>query len=144
MAVRGDRDHPISRGYLCPKGRALLEQHDHPDRLRGSSRRLPDGTFAAISSEAAMDEIASRLMSLIARHGPSAVAPHRHRPAVLDVDFDAADRVAESAEGLVGLHHAGARARSRRRHGYPLVPNEVNETARRKPGRRVELAVGLS
>jgi anaerobic selenocysteine-containing dehydrogenase len=74
VAVRGDRDHPISRGYLCPKGRALLEQHDHPDRLRGSRRRLPDGTFAAISSEAAMDEIASRLMALIARHGPSAVA----------------------------------------------------------------------
>ena len=48
LAVRGDRDHPVSRGYLCPKGRALLEQHDHPDRLRGSRRRRPDGTFAPI------------------------------------------------------------------------------------------------
>ena len=33
VRVRGDRDHPITRGYLCPKGRALPKMHHHPQRL---------------------------------------------------------------------------------------------------------------
>ena len=28
--VRGDPDHPVSRGYTCPKGRAAGEVHHHP------------------------------------------------------------------------------------------------------------------
>lgn len=31
--VRGDPDHPVSRGYTCPKGRALPAWHHSPDRL---------------------------------------------------------------------------------------------------------------
>ena len=33
IRVRGDRDHPISRGYLCPKGRGLPAIHHHPKRI---------------------------------------------------------------------------------------------------------------
>jgi predicted molibdopterin-dependent oxidoreductase YjgC len=33
VAVRGDRDHPVTRGYLCPKGRALPRMHHDPRRL---------------------------------------------------------------------------------------------------------------
>jgi anaerobic selenocysteine-containing dehydrogenase len=33
VEVRGDPDHPISRGYTCAKGRALGEWHHRPDRL---------------------------------------------------------------------------------------------------------------
>lgn len=32
-AVRGDPDHPVTRGYTCAKGRALGEMHHAPDRL---------------------------------------------------------------------------------------------------------------
>jgi anaerobic selenocysteine-containing dehydrogenase len=73
-AVRGDRDHVVSQGYLCVKGRELAAQHEHPSRLRGARRRLPDGSFVTIASEAAMDEVAARLAALIARDGPTAVA----------------------------------------------------------------------
>src|SRR5262245_37092647 len=74
IAVRGDRDHVVSQGYLCVKGRELIEQHTHPSRLRAWSRRMPDGTFADTASELAMDEIAARLAALIERDGPSAIA----------------------------------------------------------------------
>src|SRR5262245_9752720 len=74
IAVRGDRDHVVSQGYLCVKGRELIEQHTHPSRLRGAKRRMPDGGFADIASELAMDAIAARLSAIIARDGPSAVA----------------------------------------------------------------------
>ena len=32
--VRGDRDDVFSQGYLCPKGAALKDLDDDPDRLR--------------------------------------------------------------------------------------------------------------
>jgi anaerobic selenocysteine-containing dehydrogenase len=74
LSVRGDKDHPISQGYLCVKGRALIEQHDHPDRLRAARKRQADGSWEDIASQRAMDEVADRLQRLIARDGPSAVA----------------------------------------------------------------------
>jgi anaerobic selenocysteine-containing dehydrogenase len=74
VAVRGDRDHVVSQGYLCVKGRELIEQHTHPSRLRGAKKRTADGDFADIASEAAMDEVAARLGELIARDGPGSIA----------------------------------------------------------------------
>ena len=33
IRVRGDRDHPLSQGYTCAKGRALPAMHHHPRRI---------------------------------------------------------------------------------------------------------------
>ena len=74
VAVRGDKHHLVSQGYLCVKGQQLLEQHTHPERLRGARKRLADGSFREIPSEAAMDEVAARLGEILARDGPRAVA----------------------------------------------------------------------
>src|SRR5262245_43831929 len=74
VAVRGDKAHPISAGYLCVKGRELLAQHVHLERLRGTRKRLPDGAFRDLPSEAAMDEIAGQLRGIIDRDGPTAIA----------------------------------------------------------------------
>src|SRR4029450_7529466 len=80
LAVRGDRDHVVSQGYLCVKGREPADPHTHPSRLRGAKRRTADGTFVDIASETAMDEVAMRLSALIARDRPSAipVSPGTH------------------------------------------------------------------
>ena len=72
--VTGDRNAPLYEGYTCPKGRALPEHHNGPSRLLSSRKRGPDGTYAPISSDDAMDEIAQRVQSIIARHGPRSVA----------------------------------------------------------------------
>jgi anaerobic selenocysteine-containing dehydrogenase len=74
VAVRGDHEHPVSQGYLCVKGRALIEQHDDPDRVRSARRRLADGTFVDVPSETALDEVAARLGDIVARDGATAVA----------------------------------------------------------------------
>lgn len=34
LGIRGDRDDVFSHGFLCPKGYALKELHEDPDRLR--------------------------------------------------------------------------------------------------------------
>ncbi|RAV11310.1 molybdopterin dinucleotide-binding protein [Mycolicibacterium sp. GF69] len=72
--VTGDPDNPMFKGYSCAKGRALPEIHNNPHRLLHSQKRQPDGTYASIDAEVAMDEIATRLQDLIATHGPRSVA----------------------------------------------------------------------
>ena len=46
LHVHGDPDHPLSQGYLCPKGRALGAMHHDPARLSGSFVRR-EGMLAA-------------------------------------------------------------------------------------------------
>lgn len=72
--VRGDPENPLYHRYTCVKGRALPEQHNHPDRLLHSLKRQPDGSYAPISSERAIDEIAARLRQILDEHGPLAIA----------------------------------------------------------------------
>lgn len=72
--VTGDPDNPMFKGYTCAKGRALPEIHNNPARLLHSQKRRPDGTYAPVDSERAMDEIADRLRELIDLHGPRSVA----------------------------------------------------------------------
>src|SRR5262245_18256533 len=86
VAVRGDRDHALSRGFTCEKGRELPAQHSHPDRLRGSLRRGANG-FEPIPSELALDEIAQRLAAIIERHGPRSVALYNGTKAWANVGY---------------------------------------------------------
>jgi anaerobic selenocysteine-containing dehydrogenase len=74
LDVRGDREHVVSQGYLCVKGRELAAQHESPARLRSTRRRGADGAFADVPSEVAMDEVAARVAAIVARDGPNAIA----------------------------------------------------------------------
>ncbi len=72
--VAGDPQNPLFKGYTCPKGRALPEFHNNPERLLHSQQRQADGTFAPIEVERAMDEIADKLRELVQTYGPRSVA----------------------------------------------------------------------
>jgi anaerobic selenocysteine-containing dehydrogenase len=74
VKVIGDVENPMYHGFTCVKGRALPEQHNHPDRLLHSVKRMPDGTFAPIPVEQAMDEIAARVRDIVDESGPRSVA----------------------------------------------------------------------
>ncbi len=87
LAVRGDRDHAISQGFTCEKGRQLPNQHHDPHRLRATLWRAPDGSFAEVPSDTAMDEVAARLQDIIAEHGPRAVALYNGTKSWSNVSF---------------------------------------------------------
>lgn len=72
--VRADRENPMSNGYACMKGLHSDEMHNGADRLLHTMKRMPDGGFARIAVEDALDEIAEKLRILIDRHGPDSVA----------------------------------------------------------------------
>ena len=49
IKLRPDPDHPLSRGYACPKGIAMAEVQNDPDRVTHPLRRTPDGEFERVS-----------------------------------------------------------------------------------------------
>jgi len=74
VAVKGDKENPLSQGYVCFKGLQAEEAHHGPARLLRPLKRQADGSFAGIGSEQALDEISDKLRDIVARHGPEAVA----------------------------------------------------------------------
>jgi len=81
VSVRGDDDDPFSRGYICPKGTALADLHDDPDRLQRPVVR--DGsTWRELAWDAAFDLVASRLGAVRDAHGKDAIAVYQGNPTV--------------------------------------------------------------
>jgi len=75
VSIRGDDADPFSNGYLCPKGVALKDLHEDPDRLRQPMRRRADRSgFDPVGWDEAFEEIARRLPPLRAQYGADAVA----------------------------------------------------------------------
>jgi anaerobic selenocysteine-containing dehydrogenase len=71
--LRPDPDHPLSRGYACPKGIAMQEVQNDPDRVTHPLRRMPDGDFRRVSWEQALSDIAARLRRVLVERGPGGV-----------------------------------------------------------------------
>jgi anaerobic selenocysteine-containing dehydrogenase len=73
IRVRGDAEHPLSRGYACPKGRALGALHHDPRRLntplvgRAGARRR-------VGWDEMLDDLAMRVHDAIDAYGPDSVA----------------------------------------------------------------------
>ena len=48
--LRPDEDHPLSQGFACPKGIAMTEVQNDPDRVLYPQRRAPpDGRASSAS-----------------------------------------------------------------------------------------------
>ena len=60
VAVEGDGQDVLSRGYLCPKGALIGELHADPDRLRRPRVRR-DGRLVDADWDEAFEVVADRL-----------------------------------------------------------------------------------
>ncbi len=78
--IRGDRDDVISRGHICPKGPAMRDLLEDPDRLRHPVRRTATG-WEQIGWDEAFREVAARLDAIGAQHGRDAVGVYVGNPA---------------------------------------------------------------
>jgi anaerobic selenocysteine-containing dehydrogenase len=78
VKLRGNPDHPYSRGELCPKVNNFLDRVYHRDRiLHPLIRSGPKGTgsFRQASWEEALGVVVDRVKSVVAEHGGEAIYP---------------------------------------------------------------------
>lgn len=79
--LRPDREHPLSSGYACPKGIAMLDVQNDPDRVVRPLRRRADGSgFDPVSWEDALADVGTRLRAVRDRHGPESIGWYMGNP----------------------------------------------------------------
>ena len=81
LDIRGDKDDPFSRGYICPKAVALQDIHFDKDRLRHPVRRTGSG-WEQITWDEAFAEVADNLKRIRAQHGKDSLATYLGNPSV--------------------------------------------------------------
>jgi anaerobic selenocysteine-containing dehydrogenase len=80
VRVQGDPAHPPTHGALCTKVSRYAERTYHPERVLQPLKRVGPkgaGRFEAVGWDEALDDIAMRLKSIIARD-PQAVLPYSY------------------------------------------------------------------
>jgi len=69
VLVRGDKDHPISRGYACEKPQRLNYYQSKNNRLLRPLRRTANGGFEEVDWDTAITEVAQKLTAIRDAHG---------------------------------------------------------------------------
>lgn len=94
LGVRGNPDHPITRGYLCCKVNRYEERVYSPDRVLYPHRRVGakgGGRFERISWDEALGTIVTRWKEIIARYGAEAILPYSYAGTMGVVNMPACD-----------------------------------------------------
>lgn len=76
IEVRGDKNHPITKGYICPKGKALPEIVHSEDRLTKPMKKDENGNWVEIEYKEAIDLIVKKLKNLKDNFGSEALSIH--------------------------------------------------------------------
>jgi anaerobic selenocysteine-containing dehydrogenase len=79
--LRGNPEHPVTRGFLCGKVARYLDREYSPDRLLYPQKRAGakgEGKFERISWDEALDTIAARLRDIVEEYGPEAILPYSY------------------------------------------------------------------
>jgi anaerobic selenocysteine-containing dehydrogenase len=80
--IDGNKEHPVTQGFLCTKVSKYLERTYHSDRLLFPQIRTGakgEGKFRRASWDEALGLIAERLQSIIdSPHGPQAILPYSY------------------------------------------------------------------
>lgn len=78
--LRPDADHPLSAGFACPKGIAMTDVQNDPDRVLHPLRRREDGSFERVTWPEALDEIGERLGRIRRERGGEAIGWYMGNP----------------------------------------------------------------
>jgi anaerobic selenocysteine-containing dehydrogenase len=82
VKLRGDPDHPFTRGFLCQKVSRYLDRVYHPERLKWPMKRSGPkgaGQFERISWDEAIETITRRFAEIAASaDGPQAILPYSY------------------------------------------------------------------
>ncbi len=86
VSIKGDKDDPVSKGFICPKATALEDLHFDPDRLRQPVKKVAreggEIEWVEISWDEAIEETATKIVEIQKRHGDNAVGFYAGNPGV--------------------------------------------------------------
>ncbi len=74
--IQGDKDHPITQGFLCPRTSKFLDRQYSPERLTSPLIRR-NGVLEPASWDEALDYVAAKLQAIKAESGPAAIFHYR-------------------------------------------------------------------
>ena len=103
VRMAGDRDHPVTQGFLCTKVSKYLERTYHADRLLYPQIRTGakgEGKFRRATWDEALDLIAARLHAAALEHGPQSILPYSYAGTMGLIQGESMDRRF--------FHHLGA------------------------------------
>ncbi|MGA6926793.1 MAG: molybdopterin-dependent oxidoreductase [Desulfosarcina sp.] len=78
-AVKGDPDHPYTRGFICRKAGHFPEHVHTAERILEPLKRTgpkDSGQFAPVTWDEALGEIVDRMSSVATTYGPEAILPY--------------------------------------------------------------------
>lgn len=81
LSIKGDKEDPFSKGFICPKAVALQDIYQDPDRLKKPLKRQGD-QWTEISWKEAFDTVAEKLQETGKTYGPDAVGYYQGNPSV--------------------------------------------------------------
>ncbi len=90
--VKGDPEHPVTRGFLCRKMVHYERTVHSPERILTPLRRIGkkgEGKFAPISWDEAVGEMTERWKEIIARFGAQAILPYSYAGTEHKLQFSA-------------------------------------------------------
>ena len=94
--LRGDRDQPFTKGFLCQKVARYLERTYHPDRLKYPMKRVGrkgEGRFERITWDEAIAIIARRFQAIAdSADGPQAILPYSYAGTMGKLQGESLDR----------------------------------------------------
>lgn len=104
-SVRGDKQDPFSRGYICPKAHGLKELYEDQDRLRKPIRRTATG-WQEITWEEAYREVTDQLLKIRRKYGNRSVGIYTGNPMAHDFALLYADVLGRALPGRTVFNSA--------------------------------------
>lgn len=74
--LQGDKDHPVTQGFLCRRTSQYLDRHYSPERLTTPLVRR-DGVLVPATWDEALDLVAEKLVAIRRESGPAAIFHYR-------------------------------------------------------------------
>jgi len=72
LNIEGDKEHPITKGKICSKGRMLKDRIYNSHRLYYPQKKVGN-SFVRISWDQALEEISSKMLEVREKYGPTAI-----------------------------------------------------------------------
>jgi anaerobic selenocysteine-containing dehydrogenase len=95
VRMAGDKEHPVTQGFLCTKVAKYLERTYHEDRLLFPQIRVGakgKGKFRRATWDEALDLIAARLRAAADEHGPESILPYSYAGTMGLIQGESMDR----------------------------------------------------